>query len=162
MTQHQMPVLTEQQRDAISNWLSVRIKSLNEKAENQEGGLTTGQFFQRTSYEITLAALTAIPEIVAMPHDYAKGQWVRSDPSHPGHVNFYRAPPVPVIKPIENDGWIDWAGGDDKPDVSPKIEIKKRDGATDSGYLNHFDWYHIGDGSDIIAYRFLENDGVGK
>lgn len=51
-------MITEDQKRALSNWLPGRISHLNDKESIQEGGLTAGQFFQRASYQIALAALT--------------------------------------------------------------------------------------------------------
>lgn len=51
--------------------------------------------------------------------------------------------------------WIEWSGDDYEPDITPKLQIKRRDGVTDDGYLNNFWWGHIGDDSDIIAYRII-------
>ncbi len=53
------------------------------------------------------------------------------------------------------EGWIEWEGSDYQPDITPKLQIKRRDGVTDDGYLNHFEWDHIGDDTDIIAYRII-------
>ena len=54
-----------------------------------------------------------------------------------------------------DDGWIEWAGGD-CPEVAPFLEVKKNDGTFDTGYPSYFEWDHIGDLSDIIAYRVVK------
>lgn len=61
---------------------------------------------------------------------------------------------------IDNDGWMEWGGGDENPAAGKFVQVKFRDGMTDdeqpsSGYR----WYHEPNDSDIIAYRVIENDG---
>lgn len=67
---------------------------------------------------------------------------------------------LPVLEQQEkaNSDWIEWDGIDNQPDITPKVQIKRRDGVTDDGYLNHFEWDHIGDDTDIIAYRVVEQE----
>ena len=70
------------------------------------------------------------------------------------HLQAYRIA-LPILEQQERDEWIEWEGSDDQPDITPKLQIKRRDGVTDDGYLNHFEWDHIGDDTDIIAYRII-------
>mgnify|MGYP006370653593 CR=1 FL=1 len=49
----------------------------------------------------------------------------------------------------DNDGWIEWHGGD--APTSQVVEIRMRDGFTDIG--SGWRWNHNGYGGDIVAYR---------
>lgn len=74
------------------------------------------------------------------------------------HLQAYRIA-LPVLEQQEKSdyGWIEWGGGE-CPELSPFLEVRKGDGTTDTGYPDHFEWDHIGDLSDIIAYRVVQQE----
>ena len=56
--------------------------------------------------------------------------------------------------------WIKWAGGKCPVDPDTSVEIKYKArclgaSCTDADFADIFDWEHLGDTSDIIAYRVL-------
>lgn len=70
--------------------------------------------------------------------------------------------PQPATHQIDNDGWIEWCGGDCPVGVHDDVEVKFRDGVIEDGLGNHFVWGDhngIDPDGDIIAYRVIENDG---
>lgn len=63
----------------------------------------------------------------------------------------------------ENDGWIEWGGGDRPVSEKAKVEVKHRASSCVSPVSEaiNFDWtyYSVPFDTDIIAYRVIENDG---
>ena len=59
------------------------------------------------------------------------------------------APAVAEAPANDNNGWIEWHGGD--APTSQVVEIRMRDGFTDIG--SGWRWNHNGYGGDIVAYR---------
>lgn len=65
-----------------------------------------------------------------------------------------------TYRQIENDGWIEWGGGDCPISEKDTVEVLSRNGKKATLSRAHtWDWTHIDSGSDIIAYRVIENDG---
>lgn len=58
-------------------------------------------------------------------------------------------------KPLDGDGWIEWGGGECPvlPDVM--VEVKMQCGAKGTGRAGDGNWFAIGNGADIIAYRVI-------
>lgn len=50
--------------------------------------------------------------------------------------------------------WIDWQGGDIAP-VVEHVEIKLRDGSTDTAFSHEWSWDHSGSPDDIVAFRVV-------
>jgi hypothetical protein len=74
-------------------------------------------------------------------------------------IALYDSQPQPTSTPqIDNDGWIDWRGGD-VPPVEGLVEVRWSDASKDTGNAHKFRWYHYKIISNIIAYRVIENDG---
>lgn len=69
--------------------------------------------------------------------------------------------PKPSTTPqIDNDGWIEWKGGDN-PAAGKRIQVQFRKAKTnDAEPSEHYRWYHHQNDYDIIAYRVIENDGM--
>lgn len=69
--------------------------------------------------------------------------------------------PQPSTTPqIDNDGWIEWGGGEMPTSSDCIVEVKFRDvDCQMEQEVFDFDWHHYGNASDIIAYRVIENDG---
>ena len=64
----------------------------------------------------------------------------------------------------ENEGWIEWSGGECPVDGDAIVEVKLRNSNPDSRQSNSdragdFYWSHEGSGYDIIAYR-LQQHGI--
>jgi hypothetical protein len=56
----------------------------------------------------------------------------------------------------ENDGWIDWPGGDCPVDRNVTVQVQYRaDDFGDTGNACSFRWNHSGKASDIIAYKIV-------
>ena len=53
-----------------------------------------------------------------------------------------------------DDGWIPWAGGE-RP-VDTIVEVKLRNGGIIMNFACTYDWRHINDPVDIIAYRVVK------
>lgn len=60
----------------------------------------------------------------------------------------------------DNDGWIEWAGGECPIPDDAEHEVKFRDGgkARDHGAAMDWRWTHDGYPGDIIAYRIVTPD----
>lgn len=69
-------------------------------------------------------------------------------------------PQTDTYRQIENDGWIEWGGGE-CPIELPRQEVEylTRLGNKHITPAGDLRWYHEGKGGDIIAYRVIENDG---
>lgn len=58
--------------------------------------------------------------------------------------------------PIANaDGWIEWEGGKRPVDLDVRVEVRFRSGSTAIDEASWWNWNHIGDDHDIIAYRVI-------
>lgn len=65
-----------------------------------------------------------------------------------------------TYRQIENDGWIEWGGGNCPLPMGCKVEIRTRIGGLRRDLPAHrWGWEHLNDFDDIIAYRVIENDG---
>lgn len=81
----------------------------------------------------------------------------------PGYVLLSMTPPQPkkdAYRQIENDGWIEWHGGECPVDMGLMVEVRFRDGRI-NGVIPAYrcGWLNLCAGDDIIAYRVIENDG---
>lgn len=59
---------------------------------------------------------------------------------------------------IENDGWIEWKGGDCPVDGNTRVQIQWNDGSIVTGTASSYGWTGLCFGR-IVAYRVIENDG---
>lgn len=55
-----------------------------------------------------------------------------------------------------DDGWIEWNGGERPVQGDTFVEVKCRDDATDRDKASAYYWHHNGDYCDIVAYRVIE------
>jgi hypothetical protein len=63
------------------------------------------------------------------------------------------------IEPPSQDGWIPWHGGECPVDPGVEVDIRLRNGEVHNGSpAGGWNWAHIDDASDIIAYRVVEED----
>ena len=60
---------------------------------------------------------------------------------------------------IDNDGWIEWKGGEMPVDYGTKVCVKFRDASEGTRHAGGYRWYNCEKYSDIVAYRVIENDG---
>jgi len=71
--------------------------------------------------------------------------------------------PTDTYQQIENDGWIEWGGGNCPVPRDLKVEVRARNDQRSIWDKPHlWDWSHTDNGSDIIAYRVIDNDGKGQ
>lgn len=56
----------------------------------------------------------------------------------------------------EDDGWIEWNGGQCPVRADAIVDIKFRDGIVRLKDVAQWIWTHAGDKSDIIAYRVMK------
>lgn len=70
-------------------------------------------------------------------------------------------PKTDTYRQIENDGWIEWGGGECPVNPGKRVHVKFRNGEIDDDGTSpsRMRWSHIGKNYDIIAYRVIENDG---
>lgn len=54
-----------------------------------------------------------------------------------------------------DNNWIKWSGGQIPVPDNTFVEVETHFGNC-SGYASRFDWNHLGDDFDIIAYRIIE------
>lgn len=65
-----------------------------------------------------------------------------------------------TYRQIENDGWIEWRGGECPVPNSTVVQVKYRAVYDDDEQKASLcAWNHDGAYDDIIAYRVIENDG---
>ncbi|NIG20566.1 DUF551 domain-containing protein [Pantoea sp. Al-1710] len=92
------------------------------------------------------------------------GKWIHTKHSDCVITHWLRLPAEPqpsTTTQIDNDGWIDWGGGKCPVADDAVIEVQLRNGEV----INHLCetkiliWADRGMGTDIIAYRVIENDG---
>ena len=59
-----------------------------------------------------------------------------------------------------SEGWIEWGGGECPIDETVRVDLKYRDGRSQSGkgLAQDWRWWHGGNCSDIIAYRLHKPD----
>ncbi|WP_182056533.1 hypothetical protein [Pantoea sp. ME81] len=71
------------------------------------------------------------------------------------------AQPQPSTNPqIDNDGWLDWGGGERPVSDSTLVEVRlQRDGYQGEDNAMTWDWTWRDGVDPIIAYRVIENDG---
>lgn len=67
---------------------------------------------------------------------------------------------LPQLQPstnpqIDNDGWIEWRGGECPVDIGTLVEFEMRDGDKDTALSTVLDWPHENRSDDIIAYRVV-------
>lgn len=68
--------------------------------------------------------------------------------------------PQPSTNPqIDNDGSIEWRGGECPVENGALVEFELRDGDKATALSTVLDWTHENRSDDIIAYRVVENDG---
>lgn len=64
---------------------------------------------------------------------------------------------TPSTPTPDSAGWIEWKGGDNPPTLARTvIDVRFRDGDQTGDVAGFFRWYHLGDSSDIIAYRLSD------
>ena len=64
--------------------------------------------------------------------------------------------PRPFTNPqMDNDGWIEWGGGECPVDIGTLVEFEMRDGDKDTALSTVLDWPHENRSDDIIAYRVV-------
>ena len=56
------------------------------------------------------------------------------------------------------DDWIEWSGGVQPVPRDQYVEVRFKCGPVGLDNADAFDWHHINDGSDIIAYRIKEQN----
>lgn len=93
-------------------------------------------------------------DVVTYRFPGASGQWVQDGKELLAELET----PQPSTPQIDNDGWIDWCGGE-TPNTHAFLELRFKGGGTGTGFASHFGWGHSGLPRDIIAYRVIENDG---
>jgi len=71
--------------------------------------------------------------------------------------------PTDTYRQIENNGWLHWNGEMALPPVKSHVlvEVKRRNGGLIQRQAQEFAWRNspVKSGTDIIAYRVIENDG---
>jgi hypothetical protein len=60
---------------------------------------------------------------------------------------------IKAFEAADNDGWIDWAGGDQPVHDDTIVYYRMRDGSESKALAAYIEFDHIGSQSDIIAYR---------
>ncbi len=59
----------------------------------------------------------------------------------------------------EDEGWIEWKGGECCPidlEKTPRIGIRFRSGQEFVSSSEGWEWTHLGENGDIIAYRVVK------
>lgn len=79
----------------------------------------------------------------------------------PVYFGEQQQPPTNTYRQIENDGWIEWGGGECPVESSVRVDLKLRGGVITNDFpATAADWrhYEYTTNVDIIAYRVIEND----
>ena len=66
--------------------------------------------------------------------------------------------PQPSTPQIDNDGWVEWGGGERPVEVGTLVEFEMRDGDKDTALSTVLDWPHENRSDDIIAYRVIDQE----
>lgn len=56
----------------------------------------------------------------------------------------------------DDDGWIEWRGGDCPVGEDARVDYRLRNGNTGPAEAIRLDWDHTGTGYDIVAYRLAD------
>lgn len=65
-------------------------------------------------------------------------------------------PPLPAPA-ADDEGWIEWAGGECPVPAGTKVQCRYRNGDTGQLYrAEGYRWNHAGNGVDIVAYRVIK------
>ena len=94
------------------------------------------------------------PSIVSLCDDGSVWEMQSSE-----NLEWTRLPDIPKDPQEElDDGWIDWKGGMCPVDADTRVKIKHRDGMMSRNFAKAicFRWDHIGNISDIVAYKVLK------
>lgn len=76
-----------------------------------------------------------------------------------GDIVAYRVVEEAPVSTADDDGWIEWHGGERPVTRNMNVEVKLRDfAAWRRGMANTWRWRHWGDASDIVAYRVIEEE----
>ncbi|MDF7631428.1 hypothetical protein PUG46_19435 [Erwiniaceae bacterium L1_55_4] len=67
--------------------------------------------------------------------------------------------PPSTTPQIDNDGWVDWGGGECPVNVRTMVEVRWCDGSNNSNMAGCWRWRHDCALSNIIAYRVIESGG---
>lgn len=94
--------------------------------------------------------------------DAGEWEWTYEEASDP--IIAYRLmkaaqPTTDIYRQIENDGWIEWGGGECPVNPMAIVEVKFTLTPQGEGIANWWDWHHGEGKNNIIAYRVIENDG---
>lgn len=80
----------------------------------------------------------------------------------PVYIGEQQQPQTDTYRQIENDGWIEWCGGECPVDGVARVELRWSHGGPNVvGRASNFGWANrVSQGfNSIIAYRVIENDG---
>jgi hypothetical protein len=107
----------------------------------------------------------AVCDVVTYRFAGGAGQWVQDGREMLSMLDVL-LPPTDTYRQIENDGWIEWKGGEMPVSENSTVDVRLRNGEVRlSEPANSFIWshgyYHYVPETavDIIAYRQIENDG---
>lgn len=102
--------------------------------------------------QCAIAAMTGlIGDTVQMQNEIAESAFEQAD-----RMLTERNKRLEGMKPKEAE-WIEWKGGDIPVSKTILVEVRFRDQSLDTGsFAGCFEWDHVGNGYDIIAYRVVE------
>jgi hypothetical protein len=107
-----------------------------------------------------------IPDLSSLPHsNEVVGVHSERDLELAIYTALIDKTPIPTFRLVvestsdDSDGWVEWHGRDCPVDPGVRVETKGRDGnSLGSRLAEGWSWKHLGNTSDIIAYRIIEED----
>ena len=100
--------------------------------------------------EITKELLDALKSIMALPEHKVD----RRDEAKAAREVIAKAEAILAAAQPADDGWIPWAGGA-RP-VDTIVGVKLRNGSILMNFACVYDWRHLNDPVDIVAYRVVQ------
>ena len=104
--------------------------------------------------EITKELLDALQDCERVMSEELKGLLVIQPELKNARAAIAKAEAILAAPQPADDGWIPWAGGE-RP-VDTIVVVKLRNGGIIMNFACIYDWRHINDPVDIVAYRVVK------
>ena len=104
--------------------------------------------------EITKELLDALQDCERVMSEELKGLLVIQPELKNARAAIAKAEAILAAPQPADDGWIPWAGGE-RP-VDTIVAVKLRNGGIIMNFACIYDWRHINDPVDIVAYRVVK------
>lgn len=131
------------------------------------GGRGAGKDFRKDVQE-AIDTLTRRLEMLDEDATAGTGKVCQITPLPPAESAPAVIPPPPEYDPasvafagaqVDADGWIKWEGGECpvRPDTRVHVQLRNGRRLSEPAFARRLIWRHVGDGTDIIAYRVVRD-----